>query len=75
MLLQKLPILFLFTLIVSGKLYAQSNCTALGQNPSTAFPVCGTSVFQQDSVPICTSGKLYVPGCSIWGDTATYYYS
>lgn len=75
MLLQKLPILFLFTLIVSGKLYAQSNCTALGQNPSTAFPVCGTSVFQQDSVPICTSGKLYVPGCSIWGDTATYYKS
>ncbi len=75
MLLQKLPILFLFTLIVSGELYAQSNCTALGQNPSTAFPVCGTSVFQQDSVPICTSGKLYVPGCSIWGDTATYYKS
>ncbi len=75
MLLQKLPILFLFTLIVSGKLYAQSNCTTLGQNPSTAFPVCGTSVFQQDSVPICISGLLYVPGCSIYGDTATYYKS
>jgi gliding motility-associated-like protein len=28
-------------------------CTALGQNPSTAFPVCGTKVFNQETVPIC----------------------
>lgn len=39
-------------------------CTSLGQTPSTAFPVCGTSVFQQDSVPICNSNNLFVPGCS-----------
>ena len=28
-------------------------CTTLGQNPSTAFPVCGTTTFTQSSVPIC----------------------
>ena len=32
---------------------AQSACTALGQNPSTAFPVCGSNVFSQAVVPIC----------------------
>lgn len=39
-------------------------CTNLGQNPSTAFPVCGTSTFIQQSVPICSSNPLFVPGCS-----------
>lgn len=38
-------------------------CTTLGQNPSTAFPVCGTSVFTQDTVPYC--GGASIPGpCS-----------
>ena len=45
-------------------------CTALGQSPSTAFPVCGTTVFEQDNVPICDGGDLFVPGCS--GDNADY---
>ena len=34
-------------------------CNALGQNPSTAFPVCGTAVFNQADVPIC--GNKTVP--------------
>lgn len=42
---------------------AQVPCTTLGQNPSTAFPVCGTSAFAQASVPTC--GDRRVPGpCS-----------
>ncbi len=45
-------------------------CTTLGQTPITAFPVCGTSVFSQDIVPVCTSNNLFVPGCS--GDGADY---
>ncbi len=73
MLLKKLPIFFFFILMVAGgELSAQTGCTTLGQNPSTAFPVCGTAVFQQDSVPICRSGSLYVPGCSIGLDDTTY---
>lgn len=43
-------------------------CTTLGQNPSTAFPVCGTTTFHQNEVPICSSTSLYVPGCSGTGN-------
>jgi gliding motility-associated-like protein len=45
-------------------LFARSQtCTTAGQNPSTAFPVCGTSVFSQSTVPYC--GGAAVPGpCS-----------
>ncbi len=39
-------------------------CTGLGQNPSTAFPVCATTPYIQNTVPICSSVDLYVPGCS-----------
>ena len=45
-------------------------CTTLGQTPSTAFPVCGSTTFTQNSVPICATNSLYVPGCS--GDGASY---
>jgi gliding motility-associated-like protein len=60
-------------LMTCNSLLAQVPCTTLGQNPSTAFPVCGTAVFHQDSVPKCWSTNLYVPGCTIYGDTATLY--
>ena len=38
-------------------------CTTLGQNPSTAFPVCGTDTFSQSTVPYC-GGKLIPGTCS-----------
>ncbi len=38
-------------------------CTTLGQNPQTAFPVCGTSVFKQGVVPIC--GDRLVPSACV----------
>ena len=47
---------------------AQSTCTGLGQNPGTAFPVCGTNVFTQTSVPIC-GGTPLPTQC---GSTAAY---
>jgi gliding motility-associated-like protein len=59
MVLKKNPIFVILVLLVSGNLYAQSPCTILGQNPETAFPVCGTSVFQQDTVPYC--GRRLIP--------------
>ena len=46
-------------------------CTTLGQSPSTAFPVCGTTTFTQETVPICDGGDLFVPGCS-GSDNADY---
>ena len=60
MLLNKLPILVIFILLVSGSTYAQTPaCTTLGQNPETAFPVCGTAIFRQDTVPLC--GGRFIP--------------
>lgn len=43
---------------------AGQSCTAPGQTPSTAFPVCGTSIFQQTTVPVCATRSISVPGCS-----------
>lgn len=47
-------------------------CTNLGQTPSTAFPVCGTTVFHQASVPVCQTVNLFVPGCSNQAGGAAY---
>ncbi|UEG48974.1 gliding motility-associated C-terminal domain-containing protein [Ferruginibacter lapsinanis] len=43
--------------------FCSAQCTTLGQNPGTAFPVCGTANFIQSSVPVC--GGRPIPGpCS-----------
>lgn len=55
-------LLALFILCCPKTVWSQA-CTTLGQTPSTAFPVCGTSVFNQTSVPICATNSLVVPGC------------
>src|ERR1700679_280110 len=47
---------------VSLSLRAQT-CTTLGQTPATAFPVCGSNTFVQDSVPLCNDGSVTVPSC------------
>jgi gliding motility-associated-like protein len=39
-------------------------CTTPGQNPSTAFPVCGTGIFTQASVPLCGGRSIPAPTCS-----------
>ena len=41
-------------------------CNAPGQNPSTAFPVCGTSTFTQSSVPICGGNVVPSPTCNTY---------
>ena len=62
MLLKKLPIFVILLLLISVSLYAQTTCSLLGQNPQTAFPVCGTAVFNQDTVPLC-GGRLIPSPC------------
>jgi gliding motility-associated-like protein len=57
-------LLLLILVAVAQPVLAQTPCTTLGQNPSTAFPVCGTTTFHQNNVPICSSNDLFVPGCS-----------
>jgi gliding motility-associated-like protein len=39
-------------------------CTAPGQNPATAFPVCEITTFTHDSVPVCGTRRVHIPFCS-----------
>ena len=61
--------MMLAALFFLGKTGTAQICTALGQNPSTAFPVCGTTTFNQANVPICATTDIYVPGCTGTGNT------
>ncbi|RYY90490.1 MAG: T9SS type B sorting domain-containing protein [Chitinophagaceae bacterium] len=48
------PLTVLLFLLASTGYHAEAQtCTTPGQNPSTAFPVCGTSSFAQSTVPQC----------------------
>lgn len=53
-------------------------CSILGQNPATAFPVCGTSSFVQQTVPACGGRSVPVPGCendnAAYGDINPFWY-
>ncbi len=66
----------LFLVLLQLHIRAQTPCTAPGQNPSTAFPVCGTSTFTQSSVPICGGKAINAPGCTpgILSDVNPYWY-
>ncbi len=72
-LLFKLKILPLIgcLLIFASNGFSQA-CTTPGQTPSTAFPVCGTTVFHQSTVPICATTDIFVPGCSNQPGAANY---
>ncbi|WP_315823274.1 gliding motility-associated C-terminal domain-containing protein [Paraflavitalea speifideaquila] len=59
-------VVLLLILLLSNYLTAQT-CTTLGQNPSTAFPVCGSTTFSQTTVPICGNRNVNVPGCGTSG--------
>src|SRR5438309_6622609 len=53
-----------FIILTRNLLMAQSVCTNPGQSPSTAFPVCGTSTFTQNTVPSCPGLLLPSPACT-----------
>lgn len=53
----------LLLLIICFNRQVYSQCSTLGQTPATAFPVCGSSVFSQSSVPVCFNGTIYAVGC------------
>ena len=71
--------LIAFCLLITRLWVTAQTCTAPGQTPATAFPVCGTSIFKQTTVPICSSHSLTVPGCSgssgaAYADKNPYWY-
>ncbi|MEJ7683916.1 MAG: gliding motility-associated C-terminal domain-containing protein [Segetibacter sp.] len=56
---------------------AQSQvCTNLGQNPGTAFPVCGSSAFVQTTVAICGDRTIPTPCTTpeVFKDKNPYWY-
>jgi gliding motility-associated-like protein len=53
-------VIVLFLVLFVYQQVSSQTCTTLGQNPSTAFPVCGTTDFSQSIVPYC-GGKV-IPG-------------
>ncbi len=48
-------------LCILSKTGISQTCTTLGQNPTTAFPVCGTTLFEQKTVPICGGRSIPTP--------------
>lgn len=57
-------ILFLLWLVSCFKITSHAQaCTALGQLPTTAFPVCGATTFTQKTVPLCSNGNVPAKGC------------
>lgn len=51
-------------------------CTTLGQTPYSAFPVCGDSVFVQNSVPTCVNKAIpnNCPKTLVYDDRNPYWY-
>ena len=52
-------VIFLMTVVPS--ITVGQTCTELGQNPGTAFPVCGTQSFSQNQVKLCGNRKVPSP--------------
>jgi len=68
-------ILLLFIAVFIVRDAAGQKCTQLGQNPETAFPVCGTSVFSQSQVPICGVKEVPSPcNTALITDKNPYWY-
>jgi gliding motility-associated-like protein len=60
MISNKKILIYVLLFFLSRNSFSQTVCNGLGQNPQTAFPVCGTDTFKMASVPIC--GDRLVPG-------------
>ncbi len=65
-----MPIL-LFLGSLSTNAFSQSCASILGQNPSSAIPVCGTTAFHQDGAASCDAGPDPIASTS----SCTAYYS
>ena len=65
---------FFLLFILLGHSSSFGQCTTLGQNPQTAFPVCGTTVFNQASVPTCSLNDITPPGCTAYAVKNPFFY-
>lgn len=58
------PLLFILLVLNANSSFGQCPITSLGQNPGTAFPVCGTNNFVQASVNLCGGKTIPNPNCN-----------
>ncbi|MEP7108907.1 MAG: PKD domain-containing protein, partial [Ferruginibacter sp.] len=75
--LNKRFIIFILLFFILRNGFAQTQCNDLGQNPGTAFPVCGTDTFSIASVAICGDKKVpNPPACTAvqFTDKNPYWY-
>jgi gliding motility-associated-like protein len=63
-----------FLMFISGYGWSQT-FPVIGQLPSTAFPVCGSTTFKQSKVPQGSTGYLGVPGCGAYPDVNPFWYT
>ena len=57
-------------MLIANAAIAQSGCEVRGvkgQTPASAFPVCGGTLFVQDTVPDCINYPIPAPGCRLVG--------
>lgn len=59
---------YLLMLLSFAQMARTQSCDQIGQTPSSAFPVCGTQVFKQLSVPVCGTTTIPGPVCNTPGD-------
>lgn len=50
--------ILLFYWFISLNITKGQQCTTPGQTAATAFPVCGTNSFKQNTVPFCSNGNM-----------------
>lgn len=59
-------------------LLGQTVCTAPGQKPSSAIPLCNRDIFKQTTLSLCRNANLFVPGCTDsrteYGDKNPFYF-
>ena len=72
--------IFLVLLFISFSVNAQPPCSGLGATAQTAISVCGTGVYTQVTLPLCTGVQLPLitgPQCpgdnSLLTDNSTWY--
>lgn len=76
MILVRLIITLTLLQVLSSTGICQIPCNTPGQNPTSAFPVCGTGTFVQNSVNLCGGRKVPNPVCgnTLFDDRNPYYY-
>ncbi len=65
-------VLFLLGICLTVKGVTQ--CSTLGQYPASAFPICGTAIFNQNTVPICNEPLVPISGCGQYQGVNPFFY-